>query len=53
MRRIGVRLIHSNIGADGLERGHLSDRDFIAKKYQADRIIDEILDTSPPGGPID
>jgi hypothetical protein len=53
MRHIGVRLMRSNIGADGLERGHVPQRDFIAKKYQANRIINEILDTAVPGGSMD
>jgi hypothetical protein len=49
MLRIGIRLFASNIGSDGLQQGSLSKkRDYIAKKFQANRIIASILDTEPP-----
>jgi hypothetical protein len=48
LSKIGVRLIRSDFGSDGLEKGSLSDRDYIGKKQLAERIIAKILETAPP-----
>jgi hypothetical protein len=50
LRKLGIRLIRKNAGSEnGLQQGDLSQRDYIAKKYQTDRIIAEIQERAPPG----